>query len=105
MSKVMAEREYKKLSSIMRKHAVRFPKKHGNWLRLYLGGRDVLFMDTWNGAITAATGDCEYCYWTGFVRCTKRFLAGDFGGFINDAGFLEIREYIERANKAIGVKL
>jgi len=51
MSK-LAEKEHKKLTEFMFNQAIKFPKKHGSWMRFYLGDRTFLIMDSWNKKIS-----------------------------------------------------
>lgn len=97
----LAEKEHTKLCEFMLKNAVKFPKKHGNWLRFYLGSRTFLSMDSWNSAIHVIEGSCVYSYWAGFRECKTLYLGGNFGGFNKGAGFLTLREWLKRAINTI----
>lgn len=70
----------------------KFPKKHGNWVKLNLFKDYYLSLDTWNGYISFCKGRGEYNEWLGFGNlgfcesekrnCDKRICF--LGGFINN---------------------
>ena len=47
------------LYHLIKKHGEKFPKKHGNWIRLNLNGDWFLEMDSWNGYVTLKQGNGE----------------------------------------------
>lgn len=44
----------------------KFPKKHGNWVKLNLFKDYFLELDSWNGQISFCRGSGEYNEWLGF---------------------------------------
>lgn len=101
---ISAEKEHEKLVSFMLKHATRFPKKHGNWLKFSLGARFFIVMDSWNKNIKIVEGDCVYNYWVGFEGCKLiEYIGGNFGGFNKGADDAAIKEWHRKALAKIGV--
>lgn len=49
-----APKVYEAVRRLMYRTAARFYKKHGEWLVHYVPNRQVILMDTWNGAIYQA---------------------------------------------------
>lgn len=48
---------YEAITSLVRAYGSKFQKKHGNWIVKYLRGRQVVYMDTWNGHVYMAHCD------------------------------------------------
>ena len=79
------QEKYRALINIIYKKGKKFPKKHGNWIKLDLFKDYYLSLDSWNGCILFNKGNANYNEWTGFGHNGEDFsiscLGGDFGGF------------------------
>jgi hypothetical protein len=68
------------IRDLILKYGERFPKKHGEWIKLQFTNDLFFEMDSWDSAIWLTKGITECDYWNGFNGEAQAYLGLDFGG-------------------------
>jgi hypothetical protein len=87
---------YTKIANEIFDNGERYPKKHGNWMRLKLDNDEYLCMDTWNRAIHLVKNAVYDNQWTGFTGEDVAYLGLDFGGFHSYFNLTYLRSVLKR---------
>ena len=76
---ISTHNKYKELVNLIHKYGEKYPKKHGNWIKLHYIKDYYFCMDSWNERISLYKNPIiEYWNIEGELICT---LGIDFGGF------------------------
>lgn len=85
--KTNQEELHRILASELYKKGERFPKKHGEWIRMKTFDNLWLVMDSWNKAIHVCKGEPVYDnMYTGFKKNKVEYVGMDFGGYSRGSG-------------------
>lgn len=72
--------KYKKLVSLIYKFGEKYPKRHGEWIRLQYINDYYFCMDSWNNSISLVH-NAIYENEAGFSGKEEKYLGIDWGGF------------------------